>query len=349
MCTQEKMGMNLIDDFEYITREVKNIHEFEGKTILLAGATGLIGGYLVKYFDYLNKNVFKQPCVIIGLHRKMEKNKFLVDIGRKVNFVQHNISTPYFTPEPIDFIIHSASDCAPLTFTDNPLEIISSQVDGVRNLLELATKKDLKSFLYISTVEVYGEAPNDMPAIKEDYNGNVSTTSRRACYTESKRLSETICDIYWKKKGIPVKIIRPQALFGVGYGWGDERILPAFIERALKEGRVTLKDKGEDIRGFFYISDALVPMLNLLLSDYNGEIFNIAGDETTTIRGVADTIHDILGIKEPVGVSELDKFLTDAPKRVVIDNTKAKERLGLKQTISIKDGLKRTIEWMKTL
>ncbi len=147
-----------------------------------------------------------------------------------------------------------------------------------------------------------------------------------------------------------MKIIRPQAVFGVGYNSCDDRILPTFIERALKQGKVTLKDKGEDIRGFFYISDALIPILNLILSpDYDGEIFNIAGDEVTTIKGVADMIHDILKIETPVEVPELEKFLTDAPKRVVIDNTKAKKMLGLKQTISIKEGLERTIEWMKQL
>jgi nucleoside-diphosphate-sugar epimerase len=341
--------MKLTEDFEHITYEVKDIHKLEGRTILLAGATGLIGGYLVKYLDYLNRNVFTTPCVVIGLHRKNLNNKFLLDVSKKANFIQHDVSKPFFVPDQIDYIIHSASDCAPLTFTENPLEIISSQVDGVRNLLSLGMKKGIKSFLYISTVEVYGEAPETMDKIKEDYNGNVSTTSRRACYTESKRLSETICDIYWKKYGIPVKIVRPQALFGVGYEFGDERILPAFIERALKQGKVTLKDKGDDIRGFFYIADALIPILNLLLSDYNGDIFNIAGDEVTTIKGVAEMIHEILHIETPVEIPELEKFLTDAPKRVVIDNTKAKEKLNLKQTISIKEGLERTIEWMKTL
>lgn len=335
----------LKEEFDRITKCVPEISRLAGKNMLIAGGTGIIGGYLIRYIDYLNKTKFKdKPCSITSLSRKGEKNDFLKDVSENIKFIKHDISQPYEPLDKLNYILHSACDCAPLTFTNNPLEIISSQVDGLRNLLDIAC--DVESFMYVSTVEIYGHMPDHMVAITETYNGNTNPLSRRACYTESKRLGEAICDAYHKKYNIPIKIVRPQALYGMGYDYGDDRILPAFIERALTNGYVHLLDKGEDIRGFFYIADGIIPILKLLFSDYNMDPFNIAGDELTTIYLVADKIHKILGIEREVDVPNVKKYLPAAPKRVVIDNTKSKEKLGLKQHYSLDEGLKRTIDWL---
>ncbi len=343
----------IYSDIKEIAHEISNIsNKLSGSTIVITGPNGLLASYIVDTIAYLNsEKILEKPCKVIGLQRsEIDKNSRLGHLLKRkdIKLIQHDVIEPYKFAEKIDYIIHSAGRSAPATFQSDPLGTIDVNVKGVRWLLDFAKENPVKSFLYMSSGETYGNpTPENIPT-PETYAGNVSTFAPRACYTESKRLSETLCNVYFQQYQIPVKIARPFIVYGPGLPITDRRVMADFMRLGIEGKPIEMLSEGLDKRSYCYILDATVLFFNMLLSDYNGEAFNVANDtEEISIRDLAENIHNICGIKSPVTVKKTEdtKFISDAPKRVLPDISKAKKLLGYKPEIGIREGLKRTIEW----
>src|SRR3989338_9630500 len=211
--------------------------KFEGKTILMSGAGGFLGKYIVGTLAHLNDTVFKKPCRVISVdnyitgvrhpHFNYQGRSDILDVWADVGY-------PLPVREDVHYIIHGAGLASPVYYKKYPLETIESAVSGVKNLLELARKnKSLEGFLFFSSSEIYGDPdPSSIPT-PETYHGYVSSVGPRACYDESKRLGETIATIYFEQFGIPTKIVRPFNVFGPGMGYADRRVLPMYAYKAL--------------------------------------------------------------------------------------------------------------------
>ena len=338
-----------------VTRLGSDINKLSGKTILITGASGLIGSYLVETIAFLNsEHKLLAPCKILGLQKsKIERNSRLGYLlgNRDIKFVSHNAVLPYLPSFKIDYIIHAAGMSAPAFFLADPLGTIDVNVNGIRWILEYSRKNKVKSILYMSSGEIYGNpSPEDIPT-PESYNGNVSVFGPRACYTSSKRLAETLCSIYFEKYKTHVKIARPFIVYGPGLGISDRRVMADFIRSGLEGKPIEMLSQGLDTRSYCYISDATIAFFNLLLSQKNGEAFNIASDlEEISIKDLAELVHKICNIKEPVKVLIKDvKFIKGAPNRVMPDISKLKKAFGYKPEVDIEEGLKRTIEWNKSV
>jgi dTDP-glucose 4,6-dehydratase/UDP-glucuronate decarboxylase len=331
---------------EIINRDISRIVDAVGnsfnrlaaKTLLITGPSGLIGSYLVDTVAYLNDSFLDKPCKVIGLHRSpIDGNGRLAHLlGRNdINLIRHNVSEPLDIKEKVHFIIHAAGRSAPAIFQAHPLSTIDVNVKGIRWLLELAVKNSVESFMYFSSGEVCA---------------NASPSGPRACYTESKRLAETLCSVYHRKYGVPVRIVRPFLIYGPGLGIGDPRVMTEFMRSGVENKPIAMLDKGESRRAYCYISDAAIAFWKILFSDYNGEPVNVGSDkEEVSIKQLAVLVHNLCGIKAPptCKIEQEREYLKGAPKRVCPGITKTRALFGFDPEIGLREGLKRTIEWNK--
>lgn len=330
----------------------KEASELSGKTLLISGGAGFLGSYIIATLYRLNKDVLKKPCRVISVDNFItgKKRRIIEEIqDDNFTFVETDVAKPLDIKGKVDYIIHAAGLASPVYYQKYPLETIESAVYGVRNLLDLGLDKKIKSFLYFSSSEIYGDPdPNFIPT-PETYRGNVSAIGPRSCYDESKRLGETICMVFYDKFKMPIKIVRPFNVYGPGMMSNDYRVVPMFVSSALAEKPLQVHDKGNQTRTFCYISDAIVGFLKVLLSKNNGEVYNVGNDmNEINMMKLAMIVSDLFKNKVAVQTVEYpNHYPQDEPKRRCPDLTKIRTKLGYKPNVSLRQGLSRVIKWYK--
>lgn len=340
----------------HLSRDARDVAEglgplnsrFSGKRVLLTGAGGFLGAHFTHYFAHLNDaGHLDRPVTLVALDNfKRGRAPWIAAFENRedVDFRSADIIDDPVT-ERADYIIHAASIASPTYYRQHPIETMDANVIGLRSLLEHARETKPDSFLFFSSSEVYGDPHPDRIPTAEDYNGNVSFTGPRACYDESKRYGETLCVNFWRVHGVPVKIARPFNNFGPGLKISDRRVLPDFFRDVLAGKDIEMLSDGAPTRTFCYISDAIEGYLRILLSNENGEAFNI-GTETPEISmaDLARLVIDVSGSDRRVllGHSNDPEYLKDNPNRrcPVID--KARSRLGYAPRVGLEEGLRRT-------
>lgn len=331
------------------------LHPLSGSTILVTGSNGFLCSYFVDTVAAANYAVLDPPCRVIAVDNFQtgvrERLHHLRDRD-EIEFIQHDIKLPLNLEQPPDWIVHGASIASPMVYRRYPLETIDVNVMGTRQILELA-RQGTRSMLYLSSSEIYGDPDPGFVPTREDYRGNVSCTGPRACYDESKRLAETLCITYHRLYGIPVKIVRPFNIYGPGQRLDDKRIIPDLMSAAVRQEPIDLYSEGLDTRAFCYVADAVLAMWHVLLSDVEGEIFNIGNDhEEITIRELAEQMRLVAGppwLEIRRRVSEDHEYLTDSPQRRCPDLTRIRERLQWGPKVSLREGLERTLRSYREL
>lgn len=341
-----------VDDIRQVVKDVGQVlHRLSGKTFLLTGASGFLASYLADTIVWLNDNVLLSPCFLIGLVRSpVTHNGRLGHLLERddVRFMDQNVSVPIHIDQHIDFIVHAASRASPRSYLAHPLDTMDANAGGTRQLLDIAKEKGIESFLFFSSAEIYGEVSEEYVPTPESYSGNVDCTSLRACYTESKRFGETLCVTYWREYRVPVKIVRPFHVYGPGLRLIDGRVIVDFSHHRLKNTPLHVLSDGTGVRAFCYVSDATVGFWKVLLSDHNGEPFNIGNDqEPISIRDLA---HLIAGLYEPKLMvnferSSVSRHLRESPSRACPDITKARRLLNYHPRVKLREGLLRTLDW----
>ncbi len=341
----------LTDVEEIITRSKKELKNLENKTILIAGAAGFLPSYLVHTLVYANIHLFKKPSRIIcvdnyqtGIPERLRSWQ-----GRKeVKFIKSDITKKIRVKMHIDYIVHGASIASPVWYRKFPLETIDANVTGTRKLLDLGRKNKVKSFLYFSSSEIYGDPLRQYIPTEESYWGNVSSTGPRACYDESKRLAETLCMVYYRNFGVPVKIIRPFNVYGPGLRLDDGRVIPDFLNDVLNHRSITLLSNGRVTRSFCYIADAITAILLLLTSKVVGEAFNVGNDEEVTMIKLAKKLNQAAGGGGINFATSKEKaYLTDNPQRRVPSLEKIKKTIHWVPQVPLSEGLKRMLKFYK--
>ncbi|MBI4919687.1 NAD-dependent epimerase/dehydratase family protein [Candidatus Azambacteria bacterium] len=322
----------------------------EGKTILISGGSGFLGNYFIGAFKELNKTLLKNPCRVISIDNFITGSRTALDEkDPQIKHIEADITKPLNIDEPVDYIIHAAGLASPFYYKKYPLETIETTIAGAKNLLDLARKKNAKSFLLFSSSEIYGDPDPRFVPIPETYKGHVSSIGPRACYDESKRLAETICMVHHQLYGIPVKIVRPFNIYGPGMKPDDYRVFPTFITRGLLGNSLPVHGSGVQTRAFCYIADAITGFLKVLLSDKNGEIYNVGNDsEELGMEALANLMVEEIGNGAVVQLIEYpDSYPADEPQRRCPDITKIRAQLGYKPTVNLREGIKRSIAWYK--
>ena len=340
-------------DINHIVSSIrKEAKELEGKTVLISGGSGFLGSYFLGVFERLNKKILKKPCRIISIDNYItsQKDNILGDFNDKnLFFKKHDIRKPLKVSGQIDFIIHAAGIASPVYYIKYPLETIEVATSGTANLLELARQKKVKSFLFFSSSEIYGDPNPKFIPTPEDYRGNVSSTGPRACYDESKRLGETICMVYHRLYGLPVKIVRPFNIYGPGMRPDDHRVMPKFLTNGLKGEALPVHGSGRQTRTYCYISDAIAGFIKVLLSKKEGEVYNIGNNKNEiNLLQLAKLVSELFHHKIKVArIPYPSNYPADEPNRRCPDITKARKKLGYKPNVDIKTGLARLIIWYR--
>ncbi len=323
-----------------------------GKTILISGGAGFLGKYFIGTFNYLNENVLAKPCRVISVDNfitgSRDPNFTITD--EHILDVWGDVTVPLPVREDIDYIIHAAGLASPVYYMKYPLETIESAVTGAKNLLELARKNDLKGFLFFSSSEIYGDPDPTAIPTPETYHGNVSSVGPRACYDESKRLSETVCTIYHQQFNIPIKIVRPFNIFGPSMKHDDKRVVPMFTYQSLNGIPITVHGDGHQTRTFCYITDALIGFLKTLLAGQAGEAYNIGNDDNEiSMRDLAQMFVDTAGQQASLKLIPYPAtYPAGEPQRRCPDLAKAKKDLAYMPRVSLQAGLKRFMNWCRT-
>lgn len=349
-------NVSALTQSEVIAEDIRNLadalepyyEDFAGKRFLITGAFGFLGRYIVNLLKYLNEEKLEEKCHALLLDNFVTGYEQKVIHDKNLRFVRHNVINPYDTDEDIDYIIHAAGIASPVYYTKYPIETMDVGTIGTRNMLELAHKKAVRSFIFTSSSEVYGDPdPKHVPT-NEEYYGNVSITGPRSCYDESKRFGETMCLAFWRTFDVPVKIIRPFNVYGPGIRPDDFRVLPNFIEHALRKEPLPVHGDGRNTRSFCYINDQIEGIFRVLFSDANGEYFNVGnpGPEVS-VEELAHIVKDCMPHK--VDVVKIDPphavYASSDPKRRCPDISKLQRITGFKPRYTLEEGVKRTIKW----
>lgn len=308
----------------------------EGKTVLITGATGLIGFNLVSVLMFLNCDV-----EVVAVVRNLEKADWIFKnvCRNKLRFVVGDVRYPIDVDGPVDYIIHAASQTSSRSFVCEPVETILTSVQGTRNLLELAKIKNVSSFVYLSSMEVYGTPTTD-EKISEEHDTNLDTMSVRSSYPESKRMSEALCRAYCEEYGVPIKVLRLTQTFGPGVAYTDGRVFAEFARCAIEKRDIILHTKGETKRNYLYTLDAVSAILTVLLNGVNGEAYNAANEETyCSILEMAQMVASKCvenSIKVIIDIDDGNKFGYAPTLRMNLDSSKLKN-LGWTPKVGLED------------
>lgn len=307
--------------------------KINGNTFLVSGGAGFLGSW---FCDVLNHFHARKIICVDNLSSGTIKN--IAHLSKSKNFVFINAdSCKYTTMEKVDYIVHMASIASPRIYQKHPILTLDANVIGTRNMLELAKKQGVKSILFTSSSEVYGDA--EIIPTPENYWGNVNPYGTRSCYDEAKRCGEAYCLSYYKEFNVNVRVARifntyGQRLDSEGYG----RVIKNFIEQATSNRPITVYGDGSQTRSFNYITDTIEGLFKLLLlDDLDGEIINIGNDREITILELAYKIKKLFNSNSEIVFKPLPK---DDPKRRCPDLAKANRLLNYKPKISLEEGLK---------
>lgn len=285
-----------IDELKKYSEKLPNLQELSNKTIMITGATGMIGSCIIDILMLQNK-LNDLNCSIIAIGRNTIKAKTRFDEywnSSTFSFIQADVNKGIEYQKHIDYIIHAASNTHPLAYATDPIGTIETNVIGTNNLLRFASKENVDRFIFLSSVEIYGQNRGDIDEFTENYLGYINCNTLRAGYPESKRVGESLCQAYIKQEGINIVIPRLARVFGPTMLMTDSKALSQFIKNALNKEDIVLKSDGTQLFSYIYSIDAATAIIFCLLNGKNGEAYNISNPMCdTTLKKLAQTLANI--------------------------------------------------------
>lgn len=340
-----------IQDLENCLKSTINLEQLRNKTILITGATGLIGSFLVDTILHGNE-LYKLGCKVIAMGRnttKAQKRFSNVWDNDAFAFIEHDINNPITQQiNNIDYIIHSASTTHPVAYATAPITTISTNIIGTHNLLNYLSSTCPKArFVLTSTVEIYGKNRGDVEYFREEYSGEIDCNTLRAGYPESKRLSEALCQAYRQEKGVDYVSARLPRTYGPTMLEDDSKALSQFIKKGLAKENIVLKSEGNQYFSYAYVADAVSGLLSVMLAGKDGEAYNIADSASDiTLKDLAGLIASKCDTKVCFELpSETERMGFSTATRAVMDASKLKT-LGWNARYTITEGISRTVEQM---
>ena len=306
--------------------------------VLITGAAGFLGSHLADRFLADGHSVVGLDNFVTG---SADNIAHLVGNPR-FQFIRHDISTFTYVAGDLDGVLHFASPASPVDYLELPIQTLKVGSLGTHNALGLAKAKGARFFL-ASTSEVYGD-PLVHPQT-ESYWGNVNPIGPRGVYDEAKRFSEAITMAYHRYHGLDTRIIRIFNTYGPRMRPRDGRVVSNFIVQALNDEPITIYGDGSQTRSFCFVSDEVEGIYRLFLhGDANPT--NIGNPVEYTVRQLAEMVTEMTGTSAPIEYRDLPQ---DDPRVRQPDITRARTMLGWEPTVSLRDGLARTIEYFQTL
>ena len=304
--------------------------------VIVAGAAGFIGSHLCDRLLADGHAVVAIDNLLTGSRRNLEH----LTSHSQFAWMEQDITQPFSIEGPLDIVANLASPASPKDYLEHPIETLEVGSAGTRNLLELALTKGAR-FLLTSTSECYGD-PLVHPQV-ETYWGNVNPVGPRSCYDESKRFAEAITMAYHRKHGLRSNIARIFNTYGPRMKLDDGRVVPAFLDSALRGGPLTVFGSGSQTRSFCYVSDLVDGLCRLMQSEERYPV-NLGNPREMTILEFAEYIRKLTGSGSRIVFEELPE---DDPKQRRPDISKARALLGWEPVVPLEQGLRETVSYFR--
>jgi dTDP-glucose 4,6-dehydratase len=304
---------------------------------VIAGAAGFIGSHFCDRLLNEGHTVVALDNFLTGSPRNLAH----LAQEPRFSFVEQDITRAFDVEGPVDFVVNMASPASPKDYLEHPVETLEVGSIGTRNMLDLALRKNAR-FLVTSTSESYGD-PMVHPQV-ETYWGNVNPVGPRSCYDESKRFAEAMTMAYHRKHGVRTNIARIFNTYGPRMKLNDGRVVPAFLDQALRGLPITIFGDGQQTRSFCYVSDLVDGLFRLMQSDERYPV-NLGNPREMTILEFATCIEALTGANAGVVHQPLPE---DDPKQRKPDIGKAQRLLGWEPRVPLEEGLRHTVEYFQS-
>lgn len=318
--------------------------ELSGKTFLVTGATGMVGVMLI---DVLMK-LPHTKVIAVGRNKAKAQNRLGEYFDNSnFNFIEQDVQVPFSEDLKVDYIIPLASNTHPMAYSQYPIETMLINIEGARNALDLAVSSNA-TIIYPSSVEIYGNSEEGHFFV-ENSNGKLNLANSRACYTESKRSCEALCQSYKSERNVKKKNVRLCRIFGPTMLMSDTKASSQFIIKAINNEDIVLKSEGNQYFSYIYVADAVAAILYVLLKGQDGEAYNISNLDTNVhLKDFANQCALYNNRKVLFDLpSEVEKKGFSIASTAILLNHKLLS-LGFVPLYNLREGIKRTIEILKT-
>ena len=304
--------------------------------IVVSGAAGFVGSHMCDRLLAEGHSVVALDNYLTGAPGNLAH----LSGNPAFRFVAQDITAPFTVEGPVDCVVNMASPASPKDYLEHPIETLDVGSLGTRRMLDLALARNAR-FLVTSTSECYGD-PLVHPQV-ETYWGNVNPVGPRSCYDESKRFAEALTMAYHRKYGLRTNIARIFNTYGPRMKLDDGRVVPAFVDQALRGEPMTVFGDGSQTRSFCYVSDLVDGLYRLMLSEERYPV-NLGNPREMTILEFADQIRRMTGCKSAIVFQALPE---DDPKQRQPDIAKARALLGWEPRVSLEEGLRQTVAYFR--
>jgi len=315
---------------------------FKGQRVLVTGGAGFLGSWVC---DVLVRQGAAVTCIDNLTSGQLGNIEHLIK-GEGFTYLNHDISEPIYFDSKFDTVFHMASRASPFEFAEHPIQILKANTLGIWVALGVAKEHGAR-FFYTSTSEVYGNPDPQFVPTPETYFGNVNSVGPRGCYDEAKRAGEAFVTAYNTQHGLDTRMVRIFNTYGPRMRSDDiyGRVVPRFIEQALKGKPITIFGDGNQTRSFTYITDQVEGILKLAgVEGLQNPVVNIGNNVEISVLQLAEAVISLTDSKSELSFHPLP---IDDPDRRCPDISRAKELLGWKPKVGLEDGLRRFIEYMR--
>ena len=332
-----------LQDVEYVSGLDFPWEKIQGKTVLISGASGLVGSFLV---DVL----LEKKCKIIALGRSEKKaSERLKKCWDRIQFISHDINQPLeLDIGKVDYVLHLASNTHPVAYATMPIETITTNILGTKNMLDFAVEHHAERMAFASSNEIYGENRGDVEQFDESYCGYIDCNTLRAGYPESKRCGEALCQAYIRQRNLDVVIPRLTRSYGPTVLETDTKAISQFIKKAVVGEDIVLKSTGTQYYSYTYVADAVSGLLLVLLCGKCGQAYNIADEKSDImLRDLAQITANCVGKKVVFDIPDaVESAGYSKATKARLNSNKIKE-IGWDARYSISEGIQRTIKILK--
>lgn len=342
-----------LEDVDYVANLNLPWEKLSNKSIMVSGATGLIGSMLIDVIMKKNSNGLNCTIYALGRSEERMRRRFSYYFENSLfNFIEYDVTKKLFLGEEItvDYILHLASNTHPLQYSTDPIGTITTNIIGVQNLLEFAVTHRAKRFAFASSNEVYGENRGDVEKFNEEYCGYIDCNTMRAGYPESKRCGEALCQAYKAQKGLDIVIPRLTRTYGATLLKSDTKALSQFLHKGVAGENIILKSMGTQYYSYLYVMDSVSGLLTVLLNGKNGEAYNISDDASDImLKDLANIVANYAGTKVVFEIPDaIESAGYSKATKARLDSTKLKN-IGWTAKYDIQTGIIRTLSMLKTI
>jgi nucleoside-diphosphate-sugar epimerase len=339
-----------IEDLDLVLEHALPLWEqARGRRVFISGGTGFFGAWLLESLAYCNRKLsLGLSATVLSRDPAAFARRMPYLAGEpSIQMLRGDVRHFEFPPEEFEYVIHAAAPTSAVA-ASQPLELLSTLIDGTKRVLAFAKARGAKRFLFTSSGAVYGRQPPNMSHIPEDYVGGPEQLDPNAAYAEGKRVSEQMCSSFARESGIDFIIARCFAFVGPHLPLDQHFAIGNFIADALAGRDIAVRGDGTPMRSYLYGADLAIWLWTMLLRDStaesNPQVFNVGSGEAISIRDLAQVVVEELGPSLKVEVAK-EPIPGEPRLQYVPDVRSAENSLGLRQTIGLREAIRRTAAW----